>query len=172
MRGRPPPPPAPNKSQSFSHVIDPSLHPRLMLPYEEHLRAGGAEFKIPESPSLPKARGIRGRKPHPRGRKPGAKAKEKRITTPASSPSAVCVCLSVTTSLRAPLLPRHHGLVFRGATAVGNRKLPLGSKCSACTSDLSPDISVIEAVNKPWTVYYLVRKRQSLCLQGPTDVQL
>lgn len=56
---------------------------RLMLPYEEHLRAGGAEFKIPESPVPPKPRGIRGRKPLPRGRKPGAKAKEKKITTPA-----------------------------------------------------------------------------------------
>ncbi|XP_051256868.1 AT-rich interactive domain-containing protein 5B [Dicentrarchus labrax] len=57
---------------------------RLMLPYEEHLRAGGAEFKIPESPMPPKPRGIRGRKPLPRGRKPGPKAKEKKIATPAS----------------------------------------------------------------------------------------
>ncbi|GAA6232530.1 AT-rich interactive domain-containing protein 5B-like [Lates japonicus] len=56
---------------------------RLMLPYEEHLRAGGAEFKIPESPTPPKPRGIRGRKPLPRGRKPGPKAKEKKITAPA-----------------------------------------------------------------------------------------
>ncbi|KAI3373904.1 hypothetical protein L3Q82_022471 [Scortum barcoo] len=55
---------------------------RLMLPYEEHLRAGGAEFKIPETPMPPKPRGIRGRKPHPRGRKPGPKAKEKKITAP------------------------------------------------------------------------------------------
>lgn len=54
-----------------------------MLPYEEHLRAGGAEFKIPESPLPPKPRGIRGRKPLPRGRKPGPKAKEKKSTTPA-----------------------------------------------------------------------------------------
>ncbi|XP_023263426.1 AT-rich interactive domain-containing protein 5B-like [Seriola lalandi dorsalis] len=59
---------------------------RLMLPYEEHLRAGGAEFKIPESPTPPKPRGIRGRKPLPRGRKPGPKAKEKKITTPALPP--------------------------------------------------------------------------------------
>ncbi|XP_029375871.1 AT-rich interactive domain-containing protein 5B isoform X2 [Echeneis naucrates] len=59
---------------------------RLMLPYEEHLRAGGAEFKIPESPTPPKPRGIRGRKPLPRGRKPGPKAKEKKITTPAPPP--------------------------------------------------------------------------------------
>ncbi|XP_029704247.1 uncharacterized protein isoform X2 [Takifugu rubripes] len=73
---------------------------RLMLPYEEHLRAGGAEFKIPESPSLPKARGIRGRKPHPRGRKPGAKAKEKRITTPAASPSAGALASSQATAKR------------------------------------------------------------------------
>ncbi|XP_041808544.1 AT-rich interactive domain-containing protein 5B [Chelmon rostratus] len=57
---------------------------RLMLPYEEHLRAGGAEFKIPETPMPPKPRGIRGRKPLPRGRKPGPKAKEKKITTPAA----------------------------------------------------------------------------------------
>nr|XP_046266145.1 AT-rich interactive domain-containing protein 5B [Scatophagus argus] len=56
---------------------------RLMLPYEEHLRAGGAEFKIPESPMPPKPRGIRGRKPLPRGRKPGPK---KKITTPAPPP--------------------------------------------------------------------------------------
>lgn len=130
MRGerQPPPPSSPNKSQSFSHGIDPSLRPRLMLPYEEHLRAGGAEFKIPESPSLPKARGIRGRKPHPRGRKPGAKAKEKRITTPAASPPAVCVCLSVTTSLRAPLLPRHHGLVF--SVASGKQEVTFGVQTS------------------------------------------
>ncbi|XP_070839145.1 AT-rich interactive domain-containing protein 5B [Chaetodon trifascialis] len=57
---------------------------RLMLPYEEHLRAGGAEFKIPETPMPPKPRGIRGRKPLPRGRKPGPKAKEKKITAPAA----------------------------------------------------------------------------------------
>ncbi|CAF97272.1 unnamed protein product, partial [Tetraodon nigroviridis] len=62
---------------------------RLMLPYEEHLRAGAAEFKIPESPMPPKARGMKGgRKPLPRGRRPGAKAKEKRIGAPAASPSA------------------------------------------------------------------------------------
>lgn len=60
-----------------------------MLPYEEHLRAGGAEFKIPESPMPPKPRGIRGRKPLPRGRKPGPKAKEKKITTPAASSRTV-----------------------------------------------------------------------------------
>ncbi|XP_040908438.1 AT-rich interactive domain-containing protein 5B [Toxotes jaculatrix] len=56
---------------------------RLMLPYEEHLRAGGAEFKIPESPSPPKPRGMRGRKPLQRGRKPGPKAKERKIRAPA-----------------------------------------------------------------------------------------
>lgn len=83
------PPPLPSKSPSFRCVIDAPLRPRLMLPYEEHLRTGGAEFKIPECPSPPKARGIRGRKPLPRGRKAGAKAKEKRITTPAASPPAV-----------------------------------------------------------------------------------
>lgn len=60
-----------------------------MLPYEEHLRAGAAEFKVPESPLPPKARGMRGRKPLPRGRRPAAKAKEKRITAPAASPSNV-----------------------------------------------------------------------------------
>nr|XP_057943857.1 uncharacterized protein zgc:77151 isoform X2 [Doryrhamphus excisus] len=55
---------------------------RLMLPYEEHLRTGGTELKIPES-SLPvKPRGIRGRKPLPRGRKPGPKVKEKMAVTP------------------------------------------------------------------------------------------
>uniref|UniRef100_A0A087XW59 Zgc:77151 n=1 Tax=Poecilia formosa TaxID=48698 RepID=A0A087XW59_POEFO len=49
---------------------------RLMLPYEEHLRAGGgAEFKIPDVPLPSKPRGIRGRKPLPRGRKPGPKPK-------------------------------------------------------------------------------------------------
>ncbi|XP_060912112.1 AT-rich interactive domain-containing protein 5B isoform X2 [Labrus mixtus] len=61
---------------------------RLMLPYEEHLRAagggggGGAEFKIPDLPFPLKPRGIRGRKPLQRGRKPGAKAKEKKTTAP------------------------------------------------------------------------------------------
>ncbi|XP_038563564.1 AT-rich interactive domain-containing protein 5B [Micropterus salmoides] len=59
---------------------------RLMLPYEEHLRAGGVEFKIPESPMPPKPRGIRGRKPLQRGRKPGPKAKEKKITDPSPPP--------------------------------------------------------------------------------------
>uniref|UniRef100_A0A8D3ALB9 Zgc:77151 n=1 Tax=Scophthalmus maximus TaxID=52904 RepID=A0A8D3ALB9_SCOMX len=60
---------------------------RLMLPYEEHLRAGGTEFKIPESPTPPpKPRGIRGRKPLQRGRKPRPKAKEKTTTT--TSPAA------------------------------------------------------------------------------------
>ncbi|XP_042287007.1 AT-rich interactive domain-containing protein 5B [Thunnus maccoyii] len=60
---------------------------RLMLPYEEHLRAGGTELKIPESPVPPKPRGIRGRKPLPRGRKPGPKAKK--ITTPPPAPRTV-----------------------------------------------------------------------------------
>ncbi|KAM4545194.1 uncharacterized protein PAE49_017882 isoform 2-T2 [Odontesthes bonariensis] len=59
---------------------------RLMLRYEEHLRAGGAEFKIPESPTPPKPRGMRGRKPLPRGRKPGPKAKEKRAAIHAPLP--------------------------------------------------------------------------------------
>uniref|UniRef100_A0A3P9PAR8 Zgc:77151 n=1 Tax=Poecilia reticulata TaxID=8081 RepID=A0A3P9PAR8_POERE len=55
---------------------------RLMLPYEEHLRAGGgAEFKIPDVPLPSKPRGIRGRKPLPRGRKPGPKPKERRTGT-------------------------------------------------------------------------------------------
>ncbi|KAF1378180.1 hypothetical protein PFLUV_G00187790 [Perca fluviatilis] len=62
---------------------------RLMLPYEEHLRAGGAEFKIPESPMPPKPRGIRGRKPLQRGRKPGPKAKDKKLTTPAAPPRTI-----------------------------------------------------------------------------------
>ncbi|XP_028277077.1 uncharacterized protein LOC114445938 [Parambassis ranga] len=63
---------------------------RLMLPYEEHLRAGGTEFKIPESPMAPKPRGIRGRKPLPRGRRPGPKPKEKKVTTlPPPSPPAI-----------------------------------------------------------------------------------
>ncbi|XP_041657034.1 AT-rich interactive domain-containing protein 5B [Cheilinus undulatus] len=57
---------------------------RLLLPYEEHLRAGGggAEFKIPDLPLPQKPKGIRGRKPLPRGRKPGPKPKEKKIITP------------------------------------------------------------------------------------------
>ncbi|XP_077361640.1 uncharacterized protein LOC144006591 isoform X2 [Festucalex cinctus] len=55
---------------------------RLMLPYEEHLIAGGLEVQIPEC-SLPvKPRGIRGRKPLPRGRKPGPKVKAKMPATP------------------------------------------------------------------------------------------
>ncbi|XP_059207312.1 uncharacterized protein zgc:77151 [Centropristis striata] len=62
---------------------------RLMLPYEEHLRAGGAEFKIPETPLPPKPRGIRGRKPHQRGRKPGPKAKDKKLAAAASSRTIV-----------------------------------------------------------------------------------
>ncbi|XP_029925265.1 AT-rich interactive domain-containing protein 5B isoform X2 [Myripristis murdjan] len=62
---------------------------RLMLPYEEHLRAGGPELKVPESPAAPKPRGIRGRKPLPRGRKPSAKAREKKIITPPRAPAAV-----------------------------------------------------------------------------------
>ncbi|XP_015239097.1 PREDICTED: AT-rich interactive domain-containing protein 5B-like [Cyprinodon variegatus] len=64
---------------------------RLMLPYEEHLRAGGAEFKIPDIPLPSKPRGIRGRKPLPRGRKPGPKPKEKKLdplsAAPPSSPT-------------------------------------------------------------------------------------
>ncbi|XP_037604672.1 AT-rich interactive domain-containing protein 5B [Sebastes umbrosus] len=65
---------------------------RLMLPYEEHLRAGGAEFKIPESPLPPKPRGIRGRKPLQRGRKPGPKSKDKKLTaSPAAPPSHTIV---------------------------------------------------------------------------------
>lgn len=62
---------------------------RLVLPYEEHLRAGGvgANFKIPESPAPPKPRAMRGRKPLPRGRRPGTKSKEK--NTSAASPPPV-----------------------------------------------------------------------------------
>ncbi|XP_075994817.1 uncharacterized protein LOC142989250 [Genypterus blacodes] len=62
---------------------------RLMLPYEEHLRSGGAELKITETPMIPKPRGIRGRKPLPRGRKPGPKAKEKKTSTPPRPPTTV-----------------------------------------------------------------------------------
>ncbi|KAM4726907.1 AT-rich interactive domain-containing protein 5B [Anableps anableps] len=64
---------------------------RLMLPYEEHLRAGGAEFKIPDVPLPSKPRGIRGRKPLPRGRKPGPKPKDKRMgaVSPAAPPSPI-----------------------------------------------------------------------------------
>ncbi|XP_030010535.1 AT-rich interactive domain-containing protein 5B [Sphaeramia orbicularis] len=62
---------------------------RLMLPYEEHLRAGGTELKIPESPLPPKPRGIRGRKPLPRGRKPGPKPKEKKIPLPPPPPRMI-----------------------------------------------------------------------------------
>lgn len=65
------------------------FHFRLMLPYEEHLRSGGAEFRIPETPLPPKPRGIRGRKPLPRGRKPGPKAKEKKTPAPAPPPQTV-----------------------------------------------------------------------------------
>lgn len=54
---------------------------RLMLPYEEHLREGGIEIRIPEFnlPSRPKA--MRGRKP---GRKPGPKPKDKKPVTPSA----------------------------------------------------------------------------------------
>ncbi|XP_075878516.1 uncharacterized protein LOC142885689 isoform X1 [Nelusetta ayraudi] len=61
---------------------------RLVLPYEEHLRAGGggADFKIPESPAPPKPRAMRGRKPLPRGRRPGTKNKEKSSSAPSPPP--------------------------------------------------------------------------------------
>lgn len=54
---------------------------RLMLPYEEYLRDGGIEIRIPEFhlPACPK--GMRGRKP---GRKPGPKPKDKKIPTPSA----------------------------------------------------------------------------------------
>ncbi|KAF3841176.1 hypothetical protein F7725_007038 [Dissostichus mawsoni] len=58
---------------------------RLMLPYEEHLRAGGTEFKIPECPMPQKPRAIRGRKPLQRGRKPGPKSQEKKMATAAAA---------------------------------------------------------------------------------------
>ncbi|KAG7273796.1 hypothetical protein CRUP_016540, partial [Coryphaenoides rupestris] len=49
---------------------------RLMLSYEEHVRARGAGLKLPESPAPSKLKAVRGKKPLPRGRKSGAKAKE------------------------------------------------------------------------------------------------
>ncbi|XP_024121832.1 AT-rich interactive domain-containing protein 5B isoform X2 [Oryzias melastigma] len=57
---------------------------RLMLPYEEHLRVGGAHFKVPETLEPPKPRAIRGRRPLPRGRRPGPKAKERKAATSAA----------------------------------------------------------------------------------------
>ncbi|XP_077597345.1 uncharacterized protein LOC144212988 [Stigmatopora nigra] len=62
---------------------------RLMLPYEEHLIAGGSELQIPDCAikCAIKPRGIRGRKPLPRGRKPGPKVKAKLVV--ATSPSTV-----------------------------------------------------------------------------------
>lgn len=54
---------------------------RLMLPYEEHLRAGGIEIRIPEFNLPPRPKGMRGRKP---GRKPGPKPKDKKPTTPSA----------------------------------------------------------------------------------------
>uniref|UniRef100_A0A3Q2ZD78 Zgc:77151 n=1 Tax=Kryptolebias marmoratus TaxID=37003 RepID=A0A3Q2ZD78_KRYMA len=62
---------------------------RLLLPYEEHLKAGGVEFKVPESPVPPKPRGIRGRKPLHRGRKPGPKPKEKKVLPAPPAPPAL-----------------------------------------------------------------------------------
>ncbi|XP_061659787.1 AT-rich interactive domain-containing protein 5B [Syngnathoides biaculeatus] len=58
---------------------------RLMLPYEEHLIAGGMEVKIPQCTLPMKPRGIRGRKPLSRGRKPGPKVKAKMAATPPST---------------------------------------------------------------------------------------
>ncbi|XP_051903138.1 AT-rich interactive domain-containing protein 5B [Hippocampus zosterae] len=55
---------------------------RLMLPYEEHLIAGGMELQIPQCHLPVKPRGIRGRKPLPRNRKPGPKVKAKMAATP------------------------------------------------------------------------------------------
>ncbi|KAM9333300.1 uncharacterized protein KZ484_018323 isoform 2-T2 [Pholidichthys leucotaenia] len=52
---------------------------RLVLPYEEHLRTGEIEFKVPQIPVPLKPRKIRGRKPLPRGRKPGPKPRERKI---------------------------------------------------------------------------------------------
>ncbi|KAM8834473.1 uncharacterized protein ACB058_016067 [Synchiropus picturatus] len=48
---------------------------RLMLPYERHLGTGGKLEEIPESSISRKPKGVRGRKPFPRGRKPGSKPK-------------------------------------------------------------------------------------------------
>lgn len=48
---------------------------RLMLPYERHLGTGGKLEEIPESSIPRKPKGVRGRKPFPRGRKPGVKPK-------------------------------------------------------------------------------------------------
>ncbi|XP_028323147.1 AT-rich interactive domain-containing protein 5B isoform X2 [Gouania willdenowi] len=68
---------------------------RLVLPYEEHLRAGGGgdvDFKIPDLPLPTKPRGIRGRKPLPRGRKPGPKPKDRRVS-PFMGPGAPSVTI-------------------------------------------------------------------------------
>lgn len=68
----------------FSRETEPCLFFRLMLPYEEHLRVGGAHFKVPETLEPPKPRAIRGRRPLPRGRRPGPKAKERKAATSAA----------------------------------------------------------------------------------------
>ncbi|XP_023818194.1 AT-rich interactive domain-containing protein 5B [Oryzias latipes] len=60
---------------------------RLMLPYEEHLRAGGAHFKVPECLEPPKPQAMRGRRPLPRGRRPGPKAKERKTSAPPHPPA-------------------------------------------------------------------------------------
>ncbi|XP_033834734.1 AT-rich interactive domain-containing protein 5B [Periophthalmus magnuspinnatus] len=52
---------------------------RLMLPYEEHLKAGGIHIPIPEFHLPVRPKGMRGRKP---GRKPGPKPKDKKPGTP------------------------------------------------------------------------------------------
>ncbi|CAL8307049.1 unnamed protein product [Gadus morhua 'NCC'] len=59
---------------------------RLMLGYEEHVRAGGAGLKLPESPAPTKFKAVRGKKAQPRGRKPGAKAKQSAYQ-PAKAPA-------------------------------------------------------------------------------------
>ncbi|KAK0144190.1 AT-rich interactive domain-containing protein 5B [Merluccius polli] len=67
---------------------------RLMLGYEEHVRAGGAGLKLPESPAPPKFKAIREKKPLTRGRKPGTKAKESKgqpAKPPAATPDGTAV---------------------------------------------------------------------------------
>ncbi|XP_008276342.1 AT-rich interactive domain-containing protein 5B [Stegastes partitus] len=103
---------------------------RLMLPYEEHLRAGGAEFKVPESPLPPKPRGIRGRKPLPRGRKPGPRAKVKKVATSAlSSPPIVNDSVVVKRGRGRPPGTRNKATLIAQARLLAQQQAKVKTEC-------------------------------------------
>ncbi|TKS83298.1 AT-rich interactive domain-containing protein 5B [Collichthys lucidus] len=120
---------------------------RLMLPYEEHLRAGGAEFKIPESPivnlnsSMVVKRG--------RGRPPGTRNKATLIAQAKllAQQQAKAKAASTESNQQSPLGPARG---VGGPTASSTHRQSVQPAILPVNMPLTPDLSPMSAPFLPF----------------------